>query len=105
MSGFQKHKAPGRRSWLRAQFQFYISTLTFPAGRSTKKVLFARVSADCAKVCAIPASPPSNESARPPIVAPGAISVLYFYTNLSHWPSARVEALRCVLRDEAVAPA
>jgi len=25
--------------------------------------------------------------------------------NLSHWPSARVEALRCVLRDEAVAPA
>ena len=25
--------------------------------------------------------------------------------NLSHWPPARVEALRCVLRDEAVAPA
>ena len=25
--------------------------------------------------------------------------------NLSHWPAARIEALRCVLRDEAVAPA
>src|SRR6516165_4873843 len=25
--------------------------------------------------------------------------------NLSHWPPARIEALRCVLRDEAVAPA
>jgi transposase len=25
--------------------------------------------------------------------------------NLSHWPPSRIEALRCVLRDEAVAPA
>ena len=82
-----KHKRPAADRGSGRNFQFYISTLTFLAGRSTQKFRLAPVSANCAKLCAIPHRRPGS-GATPASV--GAFLAARF--ALSEWFTAQSPA-------------